>query len=126
MSINKVTLIGRLGADPEIQYLPNGTCKAQFSLATNESYKDKEGKLQNVTDWHSVIAWGRIAETVEKLLKSGYQVYIEGKLKYSEFESKSVPGLMVKKAQVKIDILKCLSRPQDYTNSALRKCNSSK
>lgn len=78
--VNKVTLIGRLGKDPEVRTLDSGTNIAKFSLATDESYKDKNGEWQTITEWHNVIMWRDMAERAEKLLKKGYLVYVDGKL----------------------------------------------
>lgn len=78
--VNKVTLIGRLGKDPEVRTLENGTCIAKFPLATDESYKDKNNEWQTLTEWHNIILWRDLAERSEKHLKKGYLVYIEGKL----------------------------------------------
>lgn len=78
--VNKVTLIGRLGKDPEIRTLDNGTYVAKFSLATDESYKDRNGEWQTQTEWHNVIMWRDMAERAERMLKKGSLVYIDGKL----------------------------------------------
>ncbi len=78
--INKVTLIGHLGKDPELRTLENGTAVVNFSVATNESYKDKNGDWQDHTEWHNVVAWRDLAERAEKSLKKGKLVYLEGKL----------------------------------------------
>ena len=78
--INKVILIGNLGKDPEVRTLENGATYAKISLATNESYKDKNGDWQNITEWHSVIMWRSMAERAEKQLQKGSMIYVEGKL----------------------------------------------
>lgn len=78
--INKVILIGNLGNDPEIRHLESGTLVGKFSLATNESYRDKAGEWQTLTEWHNVVVWRNLAERAEKSLKKGMQVYIEGKI----------------------------------------------
>lgn len=78
--VNKVILIGNLGKDPEVRTLENGAMYAKFSLATNESYKDKAGEWQNITEWHNVIMWRSLAERAERQLKKGSQIYLEGKL----------------------------------------------
>lgn len=83
--INKVTLIGHLGADPEIRHLENGVAVGRFSLATNESYKDKDGNWQKTTEWHNVVVWRELAERAEKMLKKGNLVYVEGKISYRKF-----------------------------------------
>ncbi|MBL7775741.1 MAG: single-stranded DNA-binding protein [Saprospiraceae bacterium] len=83
--INKVTLIGNLGADPEVRHLESGVQVARFSVATNESYKDKDGNFQTLTEWHNVVAWRELAERAEKMLKKGMLVYIDGKISYRKY-----------------------------------------
>ncbi len=86
--INKVTLIGNLGRDPEIRRLENGAAVAKFSVATNENYKDKAGEWQTVTEWHEIIAWRNLAERAERDLKKGKLVFIEGKLTHRKYQDK--------------------------------------
>ncbi|MBX2891028.1 MAG: single-stranded DNA-binding protein [Saprospiraceae bacterium] len=83
--INKVTLIGNLGGDPEVRTLENGTKVGRFSLATNENYKDKDGNWQKQTEWHNVVVWRDLAERAEKFLKKGMQVFVEGKISYRKY-----------------------------------------
>lgn len=78
--LNKVMLIGNLGKDPEVRHLENGTAVASFSVATNENYRDKAGEWQTITEWHNVVAWRNLAERVERDLKKGNRVYVEGKI----------------------------------------------
>ena len=85
-SINKVILIGHAGKDPEVRYTANGTPVAKFSLATNEKFKDRNGEWQERTEWHTVIAWQRLAEIVGEYVKSGSRLYVEGKLQTSSWE----------------------------------------
>jgi len=84
--INKVILIGNLGADPELRYTPAGTAVCNFRIATNESYKDREGNQVDKTEWHNVVAWERLAEICGEYLKKGRQVYIEGSLQTRQWE----------------------------------------
>jgi single-strand DNA-binding protein len=86
--LNKVMLIGNLGGDPELKYLPNGTATVTFSLATNESYKDNEGNLVKRTEWHRIVAWRKPAEILNEYLKKGSKVYIEGRLQTRSWEDK--------------------------------------
>jgi len=79
-------LIGNLGKDPEVQVFESGTKKAAFSLATTERYRDRNGVDQSVTEWHNIVVWGPQAEIVEKYLKKGTPVYIEGKIRTREYE----------------------------------------
>lgn len=85
--INKVTLIGNLGGDPEIRTLENGTPVGRFSLATNENYKDKSGEWQTQTEWHNVVVWRELAERA-KNLKKGTLVYVDGKISYRKYTDK--------------------------------------
>jgi single-strand DNA-binding protein len=78
--VNKVILIGRLGADPEVKAVGPGSQVARLSLATSESWTDKEGQRQEKTEWHRVVVWGKLAELCGKYLAKGRQVYIEGRL----------------------------------------------
>ncbi len=78
--INKVILIGNLGKDPESRHLDSGVAVSKFSVATSESYQDKNGEWQTLTEWHNIVCWRGLAERVEKTLKKGNRVYIEGKL----------------------------------------------
>ena len=79
-SINKVMLIGNLGKDPEIRYTKSGSAVANFSIATNESWKDKEGNRQERTEWHNIVAWGKLADFAQNYLKKGKSVYLEGRI----------------------------------------------
>lgn len=89
--INKVILIGNLGKDPDVRKLDSGVSVAKFSLATNESYKDNMGEWKDITEWHNIICWRGLAESAERNLKKGMQIYIEGKLttrKWQDTEGK--------------------------------------
>lgn len=89
MSLNKVHLIGRLGRDPEVRYMPNGDAVCNFSLATDESWKDKNGQRQTKTEWHNVIMYRRLAEIAGQYLKKGSQVYLEGKIQSRKYTDKN-------------------------------------
>jgi len=89
-SLNKVTLIGRLGKDPELRSTPMGSAVCSFTMATSENYKDKSGEWKEETEWHSVVAWNNLAERVAKILRKGSKVYIEGKLKTREYEKEGI------------------------------------
>lgn len=88
MSVNKVILVGNLGKDPEVRYTPAGVAVASFSLATTESYKDRDGQRQSKTEWHNVVAWRQLAEICGKYLHKGKQVYIEGKLQTRKWQDR--------------------------------------
>jgi single-strand DNA-binding protein len=85
-SLNKVMLIGHLGKDPELKYTPGGAAVATFSLATNESYKDKDGNQQEKTEWHRLVVWNKQAEIAAEYLKKGQQIFAEGKLQTRTWE----------------------------------------
>ena len=86
--VNKVFLIGNLGRDPEIRRLESGTAVGKFSIATNESYKDKNGEWQTQTEWHDIVVWRHLAERAERDFKKGKLVYIEGKLTHRKWQDK--------------------------------------
>lgn len=87
--VNKAILIGNLGSDPELKYTPNGIAVASFSLATNERRQDKDGNYKDHTEWHKIVAWRKLAETVGEYLKKGSQVYIEGKIQTRSWEDQN-------------------------------------
>ena len=86
--VNKVILIGNLGGDPELRQTPSGTSVATFTLATNETWTDKDGQRQERTEWHRIVAWSRLAEICGQYLRKGRQVYIEGRLQTRSWEDK--------------------------------------
>ena len=92
MSVNKVIVIGNLGANPDIHALPSGQNVANFSLATTERFTDRNGAKQERTDWHRIVAFGRLADTCERFLSKGRQVYIEGRLATRQYEAKDGSG----------------------------------
>ena len=85
-SLNKSMIIGNLGQDPEVRATQNGTPVANLSVATTEKYKDKQGELQERTEWHRVVAWGRLAEICRDYLKKGSKVYFEGQLQTNKWQ----------------------------------------
>lgn len=87
--LNKVMLIGNLGADPEVRYTQNGTAVATFSLATTERWKGQDGQTQEHTEWHRIVAWKRLAEICGEYLSKGSKVYIEGKLQTRKWKDQS-------------------------------------
>ncbi len=88
-TVNKVILLGRLGADPQLKYTPSGRATVNFNLATNQVWKDQEGKQQEKTDWSRVVAWGKLAEIMGEYLKKGSLVYLEGRLQTRSYEDTS-------------------------------------
>jgi single-strand DNA-binding protein len=88
MSVNKVILVGRLGRDPETRYTGGGQAVANFSVATDESYKDRNGERQKRTEWHKIVVWGKQAEIAQQYLKKGSLVFIEGRIQSREWQDK--------------------------------------
>jgi len=85
-TVNKVILLGRLGTDPQIRYTPSGRATVSFTLATNRVWKDQNGTQQEKTEWHRIVAWGKLAEVMSEWLKKGQQVYLEGRLQTRSYE----------------------------------------
>lgn len=88
MALNKAMIIGNLGRDPELRYTQSGTPVANFSVATNRKWKDNSGQLQEQTEWHRIVVFGRQAENCEKYLSKGRQVFVEGRLQTRDWEDK--------------------------------------
>lgn len=86
--VNKVILLGNLGKDPEVRHLENGRAVANFSLATSEVYKNKNGEKVTTTEWHNIVMWSPLAEIAEKYLKKGNQVYLDGKIQTRTYDDK--------------------------------------
>jgi single-strand DNA-binding protein len=89
MSVNKVILVGRLGRDPESRFTSSGQQVCNFTLATDESFKDRAGERQKRTEWHRIVLWGRLAEISQQYLKRGTLVYIEGRLQTRQWDDRS-------------------------------------
>jgi len=88
MSVNKAILVGRLGKDPETRFTSGGQAVATFNMATDSSYKDRNGERQKRTEWHRIKAWGKLAEIVQQYLKKGSLVFIEGRIETREWQDK--------------------------------------
>jgi single-strand DNA-binding protein len=88
-SLNKVMLIGNLGRDPELRYTTSGVAVATFGLATNESWKDQDGNVQEKTEWHNIVAWRKLAEICGEWLKKGKKVYVEGRLQTRSYDDRN-------------------------------------
>jgi single-strand DNA-binding protein len=88
MSVNKVILVGRLGRDPETRYTGSGQAVANFSVATDETYKDRNGERQKRTEWHKIVVWGKQAEIAQQYLKKGSLIFIEGRIQSREWQDK--------------------------------------
>ncbi len=88
VGVNKVILLGNLGRDPDLKYLEGNIARVSFSLATTDAYKDKNGNRVEQTEWHNIVIWRALAESAEKLLKKGTQIYIEGKIQTRQWNDK--------------------------------------
>jgi single-strand DNA-binding protein len=92
MSVNKVIVIGNLGANPDFRALPSGQNVANFSMATTERFTDRYGAKQERTDWHRIVAFGQLADTCDRFLSKGRQVYVEGRLTTRQYDAKDGSG----------------------------------
>lgn len=113
--INKVTLIGHLGKDPEIRTLENGTKVGTFTLATNENFKDKTDNWQTVTEWHNIVVWRGQAERAERDLKKGSLAYIEGKITHRKYNDKD--GIERSTTDIVASVVNSLERREKSQNS---------
>ena len=115
--INKAILVGNLGKDPEMRYTPNGVAVCSFPMATSETYKDrKTGERVTQTEWHNIVIWRGMAETAEKYLRKGSQVYIEGKIKTRSWEDQQ--GQKRYTTEVVADVMQLLDRPNSSGGGA--------
>lgn len=109
--VNKVILIGNVGADPEIRYLEGGTAVANLRLATTESYKNKKGEKVDQTEWHNIVLWRGLAEIVEKYVHKGMRLYLEGRIRTRSWEDQN--GAKRYTTEIWADNLQMLSFKQD-------------
>ena len=114
--INKVILVGNLGKDPEMRILEGGVAKVNFSLATTEYYKDKNGNKVEHTEWHNIVLWRYLAENAEKLLKKGSQIYLEGKLQTRNWQDKE--GHKRQTTEIVGEIFQLLGKKESNSNSS--------
>ena len=110
-SVNKVVFVGHLGGDPETRFTPSGAAVANFNIATNESWRDSNGELQDKTEWHRCVMFGKTAELAGELLKKGQLVYLEGKLQTRNWEDKD--GVKRYTTEVICDMFTMLGRKMD-------------
>ena len=89
MSVNKAILVGRLGRDPETRYTGGGQAVCNFTMATDETYKDRNGERQKRTEWHRIVLWGKLAEIAQQYLKKGTLVYLEGRIQTRQWDDKN-------------------------------------
>ena len=110
--INKVILVGRLGKDPEIRSTPNGTSLAKFTMATDERFTDRNGEKQQRTEWHNVVAWGKLGEICGQYLRKGKLVYIEGSIRTDSWDDKE-SGQKKYRTEIVANEMKMLDRRGD-------------
>ena len=115
-SVNKVILVGNVGQDPEVKYTASGVPVAKVSLATNERFKDRNDQWQDKTEWHSVVAWQRLAEIVGEYVRKGSKLYVEGKLQTSTWEDRQNGGKRYRTEIVARDIVLLGSRHNGEKN----------
>jgi single-strand DNA-binding protein len=116
-SINKVILIGRLGKDPEIRSTPNGTTVAKFTLATDERFTDRSGEKQERTEWHNIVAWGKLAEICGQYLRKGKLIYIDGSLRYDSWDDKET-GQKKYRTEIVANNMQMLDRKGDENGAS--------
>ena len=115
MSINKVILVGNVGKDPDVRYLENGVARCTFSLATSETYKNKNGEKVTNTEWHNIVIWRELAKVAEKYVKKGMQLYIEGKMTTRSYQDKD--GVQRRVTEIVADTMQMLGRRQEETSA---------
>jgi single-strand DNA-binding protein len=116
MSINKVILVGNVGKDPVIRYFDKGVAKANFPLATSESYTNQQGETITSTEWHNIVLWRALAEVAEKTVKKGSQIYIVGKIKTRSYVDKD--GVNKYITEILADTLLVLEKKQGAVTNA--------
>jgi single stranded DNA-binding protein (ssb) len=115
MSFNKVILIGNVGKDPEVRHLESGTTVASFTLATTEKYKDKNGVLQDQTEWHNIVCWRNLAELSEKYITKGSQIFVEGKIRTRSWTDQA--GVKKYTTEIVADNIRLLDRRSNAQNN---------
>jgi len=115
MGVNKAILVGNVGRDPEVQYVSDNVPVARFTLATSETYKDKNGEKVTNTEWHNIVVWRGLAQVVEKYVKKGSQLYIEGKITHRQYEKDGVTKYFT---EIVANSLQMLGRAGEGTTDA--------
>lgn len=118
-SVNMVVLVGNLGKDAELRYTPNGAAVAKFSMATTETWNDKQGQRQERTEWHYCDVWGKTAESLAEYLKKGKQVYVQGRLQTDEYTDRD--GVKRKATKIRVDRITLLGGPRADGESSSRR-----
>src|SRR6056297_2302990 len=116
MSVNKVILVGNVGKDPETRYLEGGTVVSRFPMATSEVYKNRAGEKITNTEWHNIVVWRGLAEIVEKYVKKGSQLYLEGKIRTRSYDDKD--GVKKYITEIVADNMQMLGTKQSNTNDS--------
>lgn len=111
MSVNKAILVGRLGKDPETRYTAAGQAVCNFSVATDESWKARSGEKQRRTEWHRIVAWGKLAEIIQQYCKKGMQVYIEGRIQSRQWDDRE--GIKRYTTEIVASVLRMLGSKGD-------------
>lgn len=109
--VNKVILVGNLGADPEIRYTPSGTAVANFNIATSENWTNKEGKKETKTEWHKIVTFGKLAEICGEYLSKGKQIYVEGRIQTRQWDDRD--GNKRYTTEIVANTMQMLGRPGD-------------
>jgi len=122
MSVNKVILVGNVGKDPETRYLEGGTAVCSFSMATSETYRNRDGERVTNTEWHNVVLWRGLAEVAEKYVKKGSQLFIEGKIRTRSWEDKD--GNKRYTTEIIADNMQMLGRKPDDAGGNTRTANN--
>lgn len=112
-SVNKVFLLGNVGKDPEIRSTAGGTMVASFGLATSDRTKDQQGNWQDRTEWHNVVAYGRLAEILRDYVKKGHKLFVEGRITTRNWDDKEHPGRKVYRTEIIVNDLSLLSGRED-------------
>jgi len=116
MSVNKVILVGNVGKDPEVKYLDNGVAVCNFTLATSESYTNKNNEKVTQTEWHNIVLWRKLAEIAESYVKKGMQIYIEGQIRTRSWEDKE--GVKRYTTEIMGNTMQMLGKKSDNEKSA--------
>ena len=112
-SLNKAIIIGNLTRDPELRYTPNGNAVCSFSVATNSSWKDAEGNVKEIAEFHNMVTWNKLAEICSQILKTGMKVYVEGEIRTRSWEKDGVKHQKTEIRASDMKVLSPLSKPEE-------------